>query len=161
MAATPTGKGYWLVARDGGIFAFGDARFAGSTGAIRLQPVVGMAATPAGGGYWLVAADGRIFAFGDAALLRLDRRLKLNRPIVGMTATPSGAATGWWRPTGGSSPSATPPSSVRREPRSSSSRWSGWPAGSDHPLKGPVGLRRMARRIVRPDGRLPAALFPK
>jgi hypothetical protein len=43
MAATPTGAGYWLVASDGGIFAFGDATFYGSTGAIRLnQPIVGM-----------------------------------------------------------------------------------------------------------------------
>jgi hypothetical protein len=42
MAATPTGGGYWLVASDGGIFAFGDAGFLGSTGAIQLsQPVVG------------------------------------------------------------------------------------------------------------------------
>ena len=30
MAASPSGRGYWLVASDGGIFAFGDARFAGS-----------------------------------------------------------------------------------------------------------------------------------
>jgi hypothetical protein len=30
MAATPTGKGYWLVASDGGIFTFGDAVFFGS-----------------------------------------------------------------------------------------------------------------------------------
>jgi hypothetical protein len=67
MAATPSGKGYWLVASDGGIFAFGDAHFYGSTGSIRLaQPIVGMAATPSGKGYWLVAADGGIFAFGDA-----------------------------------------------------------------------------------------------
>ena len=27
MAATPTGRGYWLVAADGGIFSFGDAGF--------------------------------------------------------------------------------------------------------------------------------------
>ena len=32
MAARPDGKGYWLVASDGGIFAFGDAGFHGSTG---------------------------------------------------------------------------------------------------------------------------------
>ena len=52
---------------DGGIFAFGDAGFYGSTGAHRLnQPIVGMAATPDGKGYWLVASDGGIFAFGDA-----------------------------------------------------------------------------------------------
>ena len=43
----PPGDGYWLVARDGGIFAFGDAGFYGSTGAITLdQPIIGMAPTP-------------------------------------------------------------------------------------------------------------------
>ena len=47
IAATPTGNGYWLAASDGGIFAFGDARFFGSTGAMRLnRPIVGIAATP-------------------------------------------------------------------------------------------------------------------
>ena len=40
MASTPTGAGYWLVATDGGIFAFGDAQFYGSTGGKRLnQPL--------------------------------------------------------------------------------------------------------------------------
>ena len=29
IAATPTGKGYWLVGADGGVFAFGDATFFG------------------------------------------------------------------------------------------------------------------------------------
>ena len=44
MAATPDGKGYWLVASDGGIFSFGDAAYAGSTGAVALnEPIVGMA----------------------------------------------------------------------------------------------------------------------
>jgi Glycosyl hydrolases family 16 len=70
MAATPDGKGYWLVASDGGIFTFGDGQFYGSTGAIHLnQPIVGMAATPDGQGYWLVANDGGIFAFGNAPFL--------------------------------------------------------------------------------------------
>ena len=32
MAATPDGKGYWLVAADGGVFSFGDANFYGSEG---------------------------------------------------------------------------------------------------------------------------------
>ena len=49
MAATPDGRGYWLVASDGGIFNYGDATFYGSTGAIHLnKPIVGMAATPDG-----------------------------------------------------------------------------------------------------------------
>jgi hypothetical protein len=51
IEATPTGGGYWLVASDGGVFCFGDARFFGSMG---------------GKGYWFLAADGGISAFGDA-----------------------------------------------------------------------------------------------
>ena len=95
MAATPDGKGYWLVASDGGIFTFGDAGFYGSTGRHPLnEPIVGMAATPDGKGYWLVASDGGIFTFGDAAVLRLDRAVHLNAPIVGMAATPDGK--GYW-----------------------------------------------------------------
>jgi hypothetical protein len=91
----PTPRGYWLVATDGGIFAYGDARFFGSTGAIRLnQPIVGMAATPSGNGYWLVATDGGIFAFGDARFFGSTGAIRLNRPIVGMAATPSGR--GYW-----------------------------------------------------------------
>ncbi|MDP9403683.1 MAG: hypothetical protein M3P85_10200, partial [Actinomycetota bacterium] len=48
MAATPSGRGYWLVGADGGVFAFGDAVFAGSTGALRLnRSVVGISAVAA------------------------------------------------------------------------------------------------------------------
>jgi superoxide dismutase, Cu-Zn family len=66
VGGTP-GAGYWLVAADGGVFAFGDAPFLGGLGDRRLvAPVVGIAATPSGAGYWLVAADGGVFAFGDA-----------------------------------------------------------------------------------------------
>src|SRR5690349_15582383 len=47
IAATPDGKGYWEVASDGGIFAFGDAAFYGSMGGKPLNAgVVGLAATP-------------------------------------------------------------------------------------------------------------------
>jgi glucose/arabinose dehydrogenase len=95
MAATPSGGGYWQVARDGGLFAFGDAGFFGSTGGQRLNsPVVGMAATPSGRGYWLVAADGGIFAFGDAGFSGSTGDLRLNQPIVGMASTPTGR--GYW-----------------------------------------------------------------
>jgi hypothetical protein len=59
--------GYWLTGTDGGIFAFGTARFFGSTGNLHLQrPIVGMAPTSDHGGYLLVASDGGVFAFGDA-----------------------------------------------------------------------------------------------
>ena len=51
MAATPSGQGYWLVASDGGIFSFGDARFYGSTGSIILnKPIVGMVGVAVGPG---------------------------------------------------------------------------------------------------------------
>ena len=87
--------GYWLVARDGGVFAFCEARFFGSTGAIRLnQPIVGMAGTPSGNGYWLVASDGGIFAFGDAVFRGSTGAIRLAQPIVGMARTPSGQ--GYW-----------------------------------------------------------------
>ena len=90
-----TGKGYSLVAADGGVFAFGDARFIGSTGATKLnKPIVGMANTPTDKGYWLVASDGGIFSFGDAAFKGSTGGTKLNQPIVGMAPTPSGK--GYW-----------------------------------------------------------------
>ena len=62
------GKGYWLCASDGGIFAYGDAKFYGSTGAIHLnKPIVGDGRVDTSGkGYWLCASDGGIFNYGDA-----------------------------------------------------------------------------------------------
>ena len=98
MASTPQGKGYWLAASDGGVYAFGDAPFHGSMGGRPLdQPIVGMAITPDGGGYWLVAADGGIFAFGDARFYGSMGGRHLNAPIVGMAPTPDGK--GYWQVT--------------------------------------------------------------
>jgi hypothetical protein len=95
IAAMPVGRGYWLVAADGGVFPFGDAGFLGSLGAVPLnRPIVGMAPTPSGGGYWLVAADGGVFAFGDAAFHGSLGSVTLHQPIVGMAATASG--DGYW-----------------------------------------------------------------
>ena len=124
MAATPDGKGYWLAALDGGVFSFGDAPFLGSMGATRLnQPIVGMAATPDGKGYWLVAADGGIFSFGDARFFGSTGGIVLNEPITGHGGHPRRRrATGWWRPTAASSPSATPASSGRGPTRISPTR---------------------------------------
>jgi len=87
--------GYWLVARDGGVFAFGAAAFYGSMGGKSLnRPVVGIAGTADGGGYWLVAADGGLFAFGDAGFYGSTGSQKLNSPVVGMQPTPDGR--GYW-----------------------------------------------------------------
>ncbi len=95
ITATPDGRGYWLVASDGGIFTGGDAGFYGSLGNVHLnRPIVGMAATPDGRGYWLVASDGGIFTGGDAGFYGSLGNVHLNRPIVGMAATPDGR--GYW-----------------------------------------------------------------
>ena len=95
MASTADGGGYWEVASDGGIFAFGDAGFYGSEGGQRLNdPIVGMASTADGGGYWEVASDGGIFAFGDAGFYGSEGGQHLNDPIVGMASTPDGG--GYW-----------------------------------------------------------------
>jgi ribosomal protein L24E len=90
MSPTPSGKGYWLVASDGGIFTFGDAAFHGSTGSIRLnQPIMGMAPTRDGHGYWLVAGDGGIFTFGDASFHGSGG--SSGNPAVGMIVSPTHA----------------------------------------------------------------------
>jgi hypothetical protein len=95
LAATPSGRGYWVAAADGGVFSFGDAGFYGSTGATPLYaPVVGMATTADGKGYWLVAGDGGVFSFGDAGFYGSMGGERLNAPIVAIAATPQGG--GYW-----------------------------------------------------------------
>ena len=92
---TPTATGYWEVASDGGLFAFGTAHFYGSMGGQHLNaPIVGMTATPTGKGYWEVASDGGLFAFGNAQFYGSMGGQPLNAPVVGMTATPTGG--GYW-----------------------------------------------------------------
>ena len=59
----PDRRGYWLVAADGGIFAFGDAAFDGSMGGQPLNARSSGWRVRHDVGYWLVAADGGIFAF--------------------------------------------------------------------------------------------------
>jgi hypothetical protein len=95
IAATRSGRGYWVVASDGGVFSYGDARFYGSTGALRLRmPVVDMAPTATGRGYWLVALDGGVFAFGDARFHGSLGGVRLAAPIIGIASTPTGK--GYW-----------------------------------------------------------------
>jgi len=61
-------KGYFMVGSDGGVFAFGDARFEGSCPGIGGCSGTAVAVAPdaSGNGYWLVTSTGHIYAFGDA-----------------------------------------------------------------------------------------------
>ncbi len=62
------GRGYFMVAADGGVFAFGDAAFAGSCPGIGTCPGSAVSVLPdtTGKGYWLVTSVGAVYAFGDA-----------------------------------------------------------------------------------------------
>lgn len=95
VAPTPDGRGYWMVGADGGVFAFGDARFAGSFAhAVRTPTKVfaGIAPTPDGAGYWLLAVDGAVYPFGDAR--SYGEPSHLARAAVAIVSTPSGR--GYW-----------------------------------------------------------------
>ena len=62
MAATPTGRGYWILGSDGGIFTFGDALFAGSVPGLGVTArTIRLRANPGGPGYWVLGEDGGIF----------------------------------------------------------------------------------------------------
>lgn len=90
-----TSLGQWVVAADGGVFAFAGAPFYGSMGGKPLNaPIVGIAPTPSGAGYWLVGSDGGVFAFGDAGFYGSAAGTALARPMVGISPTPSGR--GYW-----------------------------------------------------------------
>lgn len=95
LASHPRGYGYWQATANGGVFAFGEAPWAGSLANVALQaPVVAMAATATGNGYWLAAADGGVFAFGDAPFHGSLGGRPLNAPVVGIAPAPDG--DGYW-----------------------------------------------------------------
>jgi hypothetical protein len=87
MAATPDGLGYWLVASDGGVFAFGDARFYGSEATGKTaQTIVGIAPSPYGRGYWLAGAQGQVYGFGSAPYEAPSSTKAPVAPIVAISA---------------------------------------------------------------------------
>ena len=96
MAATPDGKGYWLVASDGGIFTFGDAAFYGSTGrhAPSTSPSWAWPPPPTARatGWWPPTAASSPSATPPSTAR--PAAMPLNKPIVGMAATPDGK--GYW-----------------------------------------------------------------
>jgi Collagen triple helix repeat (20 copies) len=110
-ASDPTGQGYWFVASDGGVFAFGTAGYYGSLpgdGIVPNKPIVGIVAAPTGKGYWLIGQDGGVYAFGSAQFLGSTGNITLNKPIVGGAAVPSSVAgSGVAGPQGPAGPKGT------------------------------------------------------
>ncbi len=68
MVPSADGGGYFMVASDGGVFAFGDATFAGSCPGIGGCSGSAVAVVPdtTGHGYWVVTSTGGVYPFGDA-----------------------------------------------------------------------------------------------
>ena len=96
IASSPSGRGYCMVGADGGVFAFGDARYDGSLPGlgVHVNDIVGIAATRDGRGYWLVGSDGGIFAFGDAVYRGSLPALHVTvRNVVGVGSSPG---DGYW-----------------------------------------------------------------
>ncbi len=95
IASTATGRGYWKVSSNGGVFSYGDASFYGSLGDDHLNaPIVSIATTSNGAGYRLFGADGGVFCFGNAGYFGSMGGLPLQRPVVGSAADP--VTGGYW-----------------------------------------------------------------
>jgi hypothetical protein len=84
--------GYFMVASDGGVFAFGDAHFAGSCPGIGGCSGSAVAVMPdrSGNGYWLVTSTGNIYTFGDAPYFGAPG----HGNVTAAVATPDGR--GYW-----------------------------------------------------------------
>jgi len=68
IEATPSGKGYYVCADDGAIYAYGDAHYQGGGNQYKHnRPFTDM--SPVDGGYFLLMADGGVEAFGSAVYL--------------------------------------------------------------------------------------------
>jgi hypothetical protein len=94
MVPSADGHGYFMVASDGGVFAFGDARFAGSCPGIGGCSGAAVAVMPdaSGNGYWLVTQSGHIYTFGDAPYYGAPG--PRSAPVTSAVRTPDGR--GYW-----------------------------------------------------------------
>jgi len=92
MVPSNDGGGYFMVASDGGVFAFGDAHFAGSCPGIGGCAGAAIAVMPdaTGNGYWLVTQTGNVYTFGDAPYFGAPG----HGTVTSAVATPNGK--GYW-----------------------------------------------------------------
>jgi hypothetical protein len=91
MASAPSGRGYWLVAQDGGVFAV-NVPFRGSVpDRQRYGRAVQLRVTESGEGYYVAGADGALFAFGDADRRRERSSRPGGLPVVDVAMRPLGS----------------------------------------------------------------------
>jgi hypothetical protein len=94
MVPSTDGGGYFMVASDGGVFAFGDAKFEGSCPGIGGCSGQAVAVMPdaSGNGYWLVTATGHVYTFGDAT--NYGQPGQQSSPVTSAARTADGG--GYW-----------------------------------------------------------------
>jgi hypothetical protein len=94
MVPSSDDGGYFMVGADGGVFAFGDAKFSGSCPGIGGCSGAAVAVMPdaTGEGYWLVTVSGHVYAFGDAVHYGAPSLQTI--PVTSAAATPDGL--GYW-----------------------------------------------------------------
>ena len=151
FAPTPDGKGYWVSASDGGVFAFGDAQFYGSMGGQVLNtPIVGMAARRmARATGWSHRTEG--VRLRRCPVLRVHGEPPPRRPGVrDRRRSERGQATGWRPRTAECSHSAALRSKDRWAEGRSVLRWSASQPWSPRP-----DLTASADRIRRAGGVCP------
>jgi hypothetical protein len=86
MAPTPDGRGYWLVAADGGIFTFGDAPYYGSLGG-QGSSALGLVITAATESYSVITSDGRAHAFSAPLVTSGNSPAPSSHPTTTTTTT--------------------------------------------------------------------------
>jgi hypothetical protein len=92
MTPTPSGYGYYLLGADGGVFAFGDARFEGSI-IDGHHLTTGIAIPRNGRGYEVASTDGTISGFGGApSLVPSVDPLAGQHPVVALAIRSGGGA---------------------------------------------------------------------
>ena len=94
MVPSNDDSGYFMVASDGGVFAFGDAHFAGSCPGMGGCSGAAVSVMPdaSGNGYWLVTQTGNVYTFGDAPYYGAPG--STGSPVTSAVRTPDGK--GYW-----------------------------------------------------------------
>jgi surface antigen len=93
MVPSADGGGYFMVASDGGVFAFGDATYQGSCPAIGgCRTVQAVIPDATGDGYWVINQTGGVYVFGDATYY--GGVATHGVPVVGAARAPDGG--GYW-----------------------------------------------------------------